>query len=51
MERTSDLPNQMECLCPADYGVGDQTLVETGQLAIVRTRKGQKVSVRDVSRI
>lgn len=43
--------NQMKCSAPLDHSVGNQTVVKTGQLTIVRASKRQKVRVGDVSRI
>ena len=42
------LTNQVECLSPTDHSIGDQPLIESGQLAFVGASKREQVTVSDL---
>src|SRR5215469_10141095 len=45
------LTNQMKCLRPIDHSVGNQPLIESGQLALMGASKREQISVSDLGGI
>ena len=45
---TFQLSNQMKCLSPVDHGIGEQPLIESGQLAFMGASKREQVAVSDL---
>ena len=41
----------MKCLSPVDHSIGDQTLIESGQLAFMGASKREQVTVSDLGRV
>jgi len=41
----------VKCFISVDHGIGNESLVESGQLAIMDASKRQEVAISDVSRV